>query len=360
MPPSATAATGPQPRISAAATPGAALRTRSTRPARADWRSVVTSSAAVYSRPSVNSSRMTPISAPVEMNSSLVASGRTPPWPKASPARRYSGIGEMLNRDDRAARIPRPRITAPSSTSRVDSCTGSPALEDLGHRGGAVGGTDHDDHVTRGEHEVRARTRVYLAVAHHGDDRGAGTGPGPGVAQRPAVVRRAGGDRYLRRGEPLDLALQFGQPLDDAGTGEQFGQPVRLLGRQRHGEHRGVGVDLVVDDQLAAAGPVRDDRHPASACGVEGVLQTDTREGGPLKVHSCPLLVKRGVRGDAGACPSRPPGGGRPARAAVTPASRPAASPGTSRSTCLRECRSAAPARSPSATAPRRPAGRPG
>ena len=85
-PPMATAATGPQPSSSAAIAPGAALSTRSTMPARALPCRLVTSSSAVYSRPSVNSSRMTPISAPTEMNSSLVASGRMPPWPKARPA----------------------------------------------------------------------------------------------------------------------------------------------------------------------------------------------------------------------------------------------------------------------------------
>ena len=40
---------------------------------------LVTSSGAVYSRPSVSSSRITPISAPAEMNSSLALSGSRPP-----------------------------------------------------------------------------------------------------------------------------------------------------------------------------------------------------------------------------------------------------------------------------------------
>jgi hypothetical protein len=63
----------------------------------------------------VNSSRITPISAPVLMNSWLVASGSTPPWPKASPASRYSGIGEMENRPASAARNPSTRTIAPNS-----------------------------------------------------------------------------------------------------------------------------------------------------------------------------------------------------------------------------------------------------
>jgi hypothetical protein len=82
----ATAATGPHPRSKAQMAPGAALITRSTMPARALLLRLVTNSSALYSRPSVSSSRTTPISAPTEMNSSLVASGSTPPVPNARPA----------------------------------------------------------------------------------------------------------------------------------------------------------------------------------------------------------------------------------------------------------------------------------
>ena len=70
MPASATAATGPQPRISAIRAPGAALRAMSRRPAVRDLLRLPTSSGRVYSRPSISSSRITPISAPIAMNSS--------------------------------------------------------------------------------------------------------------------------------------------------------------------------------------------------------------------------------------------------------------------------------------------------
>ena len=46
---------------------------------------------------------MTPISAPVATNSSLACRGRMPPWPKASPASRYSGIGEKPDPSGEAA-----------------------------------------------------------------------------------------------------------------------------------------------------------------------------------------------------------------------------------------------------------------
>lgn len=87
-PASTTAATGPHPSSSAAAAPGSALSRKSTAPAGYWALRLVTRSAAVYSRPSINSSRTTPISAPVATNSSLALSGSSPPLPKASPPSR--------------------------------------------------------------------------------------------------------------------------------------------------------------------------------------------------------------------------------------------------------------------------------
>ncbi len=83
-----TAATGPQPSSSAATAPGRALRVKSTSPAGYWVLRLETRSLAVYSRPSIRSRRMTPISAPMAMNSSLAPSGSRPPLPKARPARR--------------------------------------------------------------------------------------------------------------------------------------------------------------------------------------------------------------------------------------------------------------------------------
>src|SRR6266536_4355559 len=256
MPPSATAATGPQPSRRAVATPGAALAARSSSPAAAEERRVPTSSPAVYSRPRVNSSRITPISAPAAMNSSLVASGRIPPWPKASPASKYSGMGEMENRTETAPSRPRARMTAPSSISSVEACIGGVLSlgQDRGNRSGALGGADHHDHITGVEDEVRARAGEHVPVAHHGHDGGAGAGPGAGVPQRPAGVARAGRDRDLLADQALDLALQLGKPLDDAGRAEQLGQRVGLLRVQHHGVGGAVGVVAAVDDHVPAAG----------------------------------------------------------------------------------------------------------
>ena len=68
--------------------PGAALATMSITPAGACWRRLVVSSAAEYSKPNSNSSSTTPISAPIEMNSSLASSGIKPPSPTSRPASR--------------------------------------------------------------------------------------------------------------------------------------------------------------------------------------------------------------------------------------------------------------------------------
>lgn len=87
-PASTTAGTGPQPISSAATAPGTALRPKSTSPAGYWVLRLVTRSLAVYSRPSMRSSRITPISAPIATNSSLAPSGSSPPSPNASPASR--------------------------------------------------------------------------------------------------------------------------------------------------------------------------------------------------------------------------------------------------------------------------------
>lgn len=87
-PASATAPSGPHPSSRAATAPGVALSAKSTAPDGYCVLRLVTSSEALYSRPSRSSSRMTPISAPTAVNSSLAPSGSSPPSPKASPASR--------------------------------------------------------------------------------------------------------------------------------------------------------------------------------------------------------------------------------------------------------------------------------
>jgi len=86
IPPRATEAMVDQPRSIPAITPGEKLRTRSSAAVDAWTRTVVSSSLAVYSSPSMNSSRMRPISAPISTKPSVVTSGSIPPFPNASPA----------------------------------------------------------------------------------------------------------------------------------------------------------------------------------------------------------------------------------------------------------------------------------
>src|SRR3954453_5770024 len=100
---------------------------------------------------------MTPISAPMETNSSLAPSGSRPPFPKASPASRYSGMGESRKRPAARPSRPRPRRMEPNSISNTAECTGSLPPED--RRGGvdALARTDDDHDVTAREPEVRRR-----------------------------------------------------------------------------------------------------------------------------------------------------------------------------------------------------------
>ena len=87
-PPSSTAAVGSHPSITPATTPGVKLAAASVNPGtrlvRRPWRS----SSALYSKPRVNNSSSTPISATSRMNSALTSSGASPPLPTASPASR--------------------------------------------------------------------------------------------------------------------------------------------------------------------------------------------------------------------------------------------------------------------------------
>ena len=265
-PPSATAATGPQPSSSAAATPGAALSTRSTQPAGACGAGWPTSSSAVYSRPSVNSSRITPISAPAEMNSSLVASGRMPPVPKASPASRYSGIGRDADPERPARPACRdPRMTAPSSIRRIATCTRAlPVGEDLGDGRGALGGADHDDDVAgvearspgaglantcppRTTATIEAPVRVRACVSPSGrPSYGEPAGSASARLTSPSTCRCSSARRSTIRAAPSSSA--------SALASSSFSVTAA----------RAVGVGGIVYDQVAPARAVRDDPDPPS------------------------------------------------------------------------------------------------
>ncbi len=84
----ATAAVAPQPAIRARAAPGTALSSPSSTPIGACARRLVRSSSAEYSRPSMTSSKITPMSAATCTKSWLADSDSTPPCPKHSPASR--------------------------------------------------------------------------------------------------------------------------------------------------------------------------------------------------------------------------------------------------------------------------------
>ena len=117
IPPRNVAARTPHPRAIPAMNPGVKFKTASTTPAGAEDRRAERRSRAEYSSPSMNSSRISPISAPVWTNAWVVTRGRIPPLPKARPAPRYSGIAGIPIRPATRARTASPITTAPSSSS---------------------------------------------------------------------------------------------------------------------------------------------------------------------------------------------------------------------------------------------------
>jgi hypothetical protein len=78
-------------------------------------------SSPVYSRPNINRSRSTPISAPIRTKLSLRLRGARPPLPKARPAKRYKGMAEKPQRLASLAEIARPTSTRPSSIKRKEA-----------------------------------------------------------------------------------------------------------------------------------------------------------------------------------------------------------------------------------------------
>ena len=88
IPPSSTAASGSHPRSSPNANPGNALSTKLTTLACIPVRSPVCNSSCEYCNPRASRSSKTPISAPIEMKSSLTLIFANPPSPTASPAMR--------------------------------------------------------------------------------------------------------------------------------------------------------------------------------------------------------------------------------------------------------------------------------
>jgi len=112
-------------------------------------------SATENSRPSVSSSSTTPIDAPVETNCPAAAAGTMPPFPRASPASRYSGIGERPKRRASEPRMVRAvKMTPSSSSSAADTSTGSALVDDLAHSGYPLVGADHHKHVAGVQHLV--------------------------------------------------------------------------------------------------------------------------------------------------------------------------------------------------------------
>ncbi len=157
--------------------------------------------------------------------------------------------------------------------------------QDVGDSGGALGAAHHHDHVPAGEREVGVGAGVDLTAPHDRHDGGAGTGAHARVPHRPPRVRGVVEDRQLDADQPLDLAVQGVEPLDDAGRAEQFDQRVGLLVVQLDRLARPVGVVPVVYDKVAPASAVGHHGDPAAGLGGELMFEPYARQRGLFDLH---------------------------------------------------------------------------
>src|SRR5262245_36877484 len=284
-PPSTSAASGRQPSSSPAASPGVKFSTRSIVPAGAPARSPAASSSAEYSSPRTSSSSTTPISAPAAANSCAADSGSRPPSPNASPASRYSGIGDSPKRPAIRPRTPSANSLPPSSRSRTAVWSSTSAAQDPHERADALGGADHHGGVGGLEAELRSRRGDRRAPAQHRHDRDAGAGAGARVADGPGREGGPGRDRQPVDRQPLHLLPEPAEPLRDAAGAEQLGEGVAVLVAQLDHVLAGVGVLGVEEQQVAAAGEMGHDPELAAGRGGELVAQPDAGQGGLLDVH---------------------------------------------------------------------------
>jgi len=139
-------------------------------------------------------------------------------------------------------------------------------------------------------------------VAQDRHDRDAGAAARLGVGDPAAGVRGASGDRQPVDGQALDLLLQLGERLGDARAAEQPAQRLALRSRELHHLLGGVGVVLVVEDEVTPAGAVRHHAELAAAAGGEVMAEPDPGQRGLVDLD---LLLRRPVRLMAGRAQSR-------------------------------------------------------
>ena len=153
---------------------------------------------------------------------------------------------------------------------------------------------------------------ITSAAAHHGDDRGAGTGARPGVAQRPrrrTATRQGSGSARLT--SPSTCRCSSSRRSTMRAVPSSSASPLASSAVRVKVTARGVGVVAVVDHELPPAGVVRDDADPPAAFGGELVPQPDAGQRSTVYLHRCPPCLRRrsgaAAAGPAGAdsVPSR-------------------------------------------------------
>src|SRR5436190_2217784 len=284
-PPRRAAPVSPNPARSPKRAPGVTLRTASaaTRLRAGTVVAAARRSAPSWSSPTAKSRTTTAISAAARV---IAGSGRRA-WsgPTADTTRPTStGTGQGSKPWRAASRVPAPR--AASTTPRPRSVPASrlpeaniSGFEELDQGLDPVRRSHHERRVARLEAEVGPGGREGGVLPQHGDDRHAGDRTHPGGGNAPPGVRRPGRHRHPVDREPPDRMAPPG-PGGRIGFGlpgaEQDGQGGAL--RRREGDRfaGGVGVDPVVDENVAPPEAVGHDTDAGAGPRGHFVADADT------------------------------------------------------------------------------------
>ena len=245
---------------------------------------------------------MTPISAPISMNSPPWVNGNSPPSPKASPPSRISGIGEMPQ-PARRVRLSRPiprieRAYLDEDERAVVHPGVSRSGDDADEVVEAVARADGDERVPAVQEVGRPRRRKDFGLAHDRDDGAAGARACLRVAQGATDERRVGPHGDLLDGEPRGLLPQSCELREDQRAAEHLAQRRRLVVGERDRLARAVRVVLVGEGELPAAVAEVEHREPAAFVGDDVMANTDPGQFGALDVggHAYIMALHSGRR----------------------------------------------------------------
>ena len=224
--------------------------------------------------------------APVLTNSPAAGTGAMPPSPSASPATRYSGIGDRANR--RAAvpsTVSAVRMTPSSSSSAAETCTAQPWSTICSTPAMPSSVPIDHQHVAGAQHLGGPRRCEHFLVPNDRHDRRAGAGAGPGVAEWPVDERAARPDRDLAGVQAGHFTGQIGESLGDPRRAQDLrerfgllvGEPEHLLGL--------VGVVAGIHHNLEVTGASGDDADAVPVAVLELEPQADAWQQYLFDIH---------------------------------------------------------------------------